>query len=137
MTEINLIAEAIIRRFEQDSTTNKAFNNRMYFQQSPQDVISPYVVFYIIGITQEEIMGDADDNVTDITIQFNIFTDTSDGGQHLALLMKRITNCYDWNDVFVKGYNCLRMQREAIGPVLYIDEIWQNNIDYTLGIQKE
>jgi hypothetical protein len=109
----------------------------LFFQQAEQDQTGSYSVFYLNEITQDEIMGGADDNITEVSIQFNIFTDTNDGGQQIALLTTLFTEAFDWKEINVSGYSYIKMQRENILPLGFVDEVWQSTLNYTLGIQKE
>lgn len=131
------VAESITQRFNADSVFKNALSGRLYFQQAPQDATMPYGVFYINGVTQEEIMGTADDNITEVAIQFNLFTDNQDGGAGLASLAKNLTDCFDWQELNVSGWNYIKMQRENMLPVGFVDDVWQVTFDYSLGIQKE
>jgi hypothetical protein len=137
MTDIAEIAKAIMDRFEASANLKSVMSGGLFFQQASQDLTGSYGVFYINEVTQEEIMGGADDNITEVGIQFNIFTDVNDGGEQIALLTSLFTEAYDWQEINVIGYKYIKMQRENILPLGFVDEVWQSSINYTLGIQKE
>jgi hypothetical protein len=135
---ITEIAEAIMNKFRGSTTFKSALSGGLYFQQAPQeDVSSPYGVFYIMGVLDEEIFGTADNNLREITVQFSLFNEIDDGGESIGLLVKLLTDLYDWCKLVIDGYSSYKCQREMIGPILYTDEIWQGTIDYAIGMCKE
>jgi len=135
--EIDIVGQAIMQRFMSDASLSSAIADRMYFQQAPQDAVSPYCVFSINSITHEEIMGGADDNITSVTLQFSLFSEDNTGGVRMAGLIALLTECFDWNDLVINGWNCVKMQRVSVDPIMFIDEIWQANVLYELWMQKQ
>ncbi|KKN71425.1 hypothetical protein LCGC14_0421470 [marine sediment metagenome] len=131
------VAEAVIQKFEASPSLRSALGGNMFFQQAGQTQTGSYVVFSIEGVTQEEIMGTADDNITDVELQFSIFTDVNDGGVEIASLTDLLTEAFDWVEINVNGFKYIKMQRESIAALGYVDEMWQTVIMYSLGIQKE
>jgi hypothetical protein len=130
------VAKAITSYFK-TSNAYSTVDGRLYFHQAPQDVDFPYAVFYFIGASHEEIMSSASiNNIIDITLQFNIFDDSQDGGAKIADVAKDFDNAFHWATINVSGYSYVKMQRQAILPVKFIDEIWQVSITYELSIQQ-
>jgi len=134
---ISEVQEAIMQKFNASPSLRDALSGNMFYQNAEQDQTGSYVVFSIEGITQEEIMGTADDNITDVEIQFSIFTDLNDGGMQIGLLSDLLMEAFDWEEIHVDGYHWIKMQREALVSLGYVDEVWQSVINYSLGIQKE
>lgn len=133
---ITEVAEAVMDKYKSCTVLKSALTG-LYFQQAPQDAVSPYGVFYFNGATYEEIMGGANDNITTVDLQFNLFSSADDGGQDIALLAEQLDNCFNWQELNADGYHFIKMQRETIVDVGFVDEIWQITIMYSLGIAKE
>ncbi len=130
------VAKAITTYFK-TSDAYSTVDGRLFFQQAPQDVDFPYAVFYFNGASHEEIMSNTSiNNLIECDIQFNIFDNSQDGGVKIADVAKDFDNAFHWSVINVSGYSYIKMQRENIQPVMYIDEIWQVTINYTLGMQQ-
>jgi len=131
------IAEAIVAKYRQDTDLRQTLTGGLHFQQAEQENTSPYCVFYIVGIDREELMGDADDCITDFSLQFNVFSAAADGGYEIANMSDRVAKCFSWQTVYPSGYRSIWMKPEpTVGPSL-VDEIWQCTLNYSLGIQKD
>lgn len=131
------ITEAIFQKYQGSVSLKQTLPGGFYYQQAPQRQAFPYCVFYINGITQDEVMGVKDCNIYTVEIQFNLFTAALDDGDDIALLLDKTTKAFDWSDVNVSGWHLIGMQRDAVEPILFVDEIWQATINYELMIQKE
>ena len=125
-----------MQKYKGDMNLSTALTG-LYFQQAPPDVSMPYGVFYFNGATQEEIMGGADNNITQVDIQFNLFTDADDGGGTIAVLVDLLNECYHWKTLLLNGWQCTKFQRVDIMNMAFVDNIWQSTIDYELWMQKE
>lgn len=134
---ITEVAEAVMKKFKSCLILKTALAGRLYFQQAPQNVSSPYGVFSINGSTYEELMGGADDNMVTVDLQFNLYSSADDGGQDIASLAEQLDGCFNWQELNADGYRYIKMQRESIADVGFVDEIWQVTVMYSLGIQKE
>ena len=134
-----MIAEtsaSIITQFDATANMYLALSGGLYMQQAPQDVSSPYGVFYISGISREEIMGDADDHITEVEFQFNIFSEDNDGYE-MATLVELLIETYNWKDLSIDNYNCVSMQMVSVTNIGFVDEIWQTTIMFSMKIQKD
>ncbi len=130
------VAKAITQHFNISTTLKDALTGGLYFQQAPQENPFPYAVFYFIGATHEEIMShNSINNIIDVDLQFSIFDNPQDGGTSVASLSEILDTAYHWAEIHVDGYSRIKMQRQAILPVMYIDEIWQVSITYELSFQ--
>lgn len=133
---IAAVATAIMNYFK-TSNAYSTVDGRLYFQQAPQDVEFPYAVFYFIGASHEEVMSSTSiNNLIDIDLQFNLFDNSQDGGTKIADIQEDFDDAFHWATINVGGYSYIKMQKENIQPVMYINGIWQVTINYTLGIQK-
>lgn len=137
------ITEAIFQKYQGSVSLMTTLLGGLYFQQAPQDDINfPYGVFYINGITTEtEVMSTQpvvnDRNIYEVEVQFNLFSDILDDGDEIALLLDKFSEAFDWTNLSVNGQTCIKMQRESVTPILFVDDIWQATINYMLGLQKE
>lgn len=132
------VAKAITNKFNSDSNLKALLSGGLYHAQAPQDVASPWATFTFIGITDDEIMGpDADVNLREVEIQVSIFSKKPDGGEEIGLITELFTDVFDWTTLIVGKYAVYKVQRTLIGPITFIDEIWQSNISYEIGMKKE
>ena len=132
---IDVISQAIIQKF--NGSTLKSSLVDLYFQEAPQGKSFPYGVFYYNGSTQEEIMGGPDDNITQVDIQFNLFTEEDDGGGEISKLTELLNDTYHWQTLLIDGWRNIKTQRVAILSTTFVDNIWQASIDYEIWMQKE
>ena len=102
------IAQAIMNHFNQSTTLKDVLTGGLHFQLAPQNMTSPYAVFYIMGITHEEIMGAKTNNITDVSIQFNLFEESEDGGSEMASIADILDAAYHWAEISVSGYNRIK-----------------------------
>lgn len=129
------VAKAIMTYFK-TSNAYSTLDGKLFFQQAPQDVGFPYAVFYFNGASHEELMSSTSiNNIIDVDIQVNLFDNSQDGGAKIADIAKDFDNAFHWATINVSGYSYIKMQRENIQPVMYVDEIWQVTINYMLGMQ--
>lgn len=135
---IRQTATAIIQKFKSDSNLQKMLAGGLYFHQAPQDVSSPWGTFFIISVSDDEIMGSsADVNLREIEIQLSLFSTKTDGGEEISLVSELFADVFDWTNLRVGGYSIYKVQRMSLGPITILDEIWQSDISYTIGMTKE
>ena len=134
---ISQVAQAITQHYNASANLKDVLTGGLYFAQAPQDASSPYAVFYFIGATHEELM-DPNYNkcIINVELQFNIFATNQDGGLVIANIADVLDDTFHWAEIDVEGYSRIKMQRQALLPVLYVDEIWQVSITYELSFQK-
>jgi hypothetical protein len=131
------VTNAIFDKYKSSVELKNVLSGGFYFQQAPQDVDSPYTVFVINGIEQDEIMGTADDNITKVSVSFDVISEAADDGDDVSLIVEKITKVFDWVRLPIDHWRCIMMQRENVESLNYGDNIWQTTINYTLGLQKE
>tara|TARA_Y100000310_G_scaffold308277_1_gene351223 strand:+ start:227 stop:628 length:402 start_codon:yes stop_codon:yes gene_type:complete len=127
------VAEGIIEQYRQSRNLNLT---GLYYVQAPQDATLPYGVFSFVTITKAEFMGDADANIKEFEIQVNMYSDSDDGGAEISALADDFTEYFNWKEVYVEGYEYIKMQEMSIIPVGIVDEVWQVTMMYNLWIQK-
>ncbi|MHC4499958.1 MAG: hypothetical protein ACYS21_12690 [Planctomycetota bacterium] len=128
---------AVMDKYKAHPGLTGALTGGLFFQQAPQYSDEPYGVFYIMGGSYEEIMGTADDNITEVVIQFNLFSAALDGGQEMSDMVDELLACYSWQTLDVTGYNCLKMQPNEVPRLSFVNDVSQASMTYSLGIQKE
>ena len=131
------VAEAIMQQFNATPLLKDALSGHLYYEQAPQDMSGDYGVFYILGGTQDELMGDADDNIKNLEVQFNLFSDAADGGYRIAGLRGFLMDCYDWVILAVDGYNPIKMQPLSWLSIPVTDNIRQITVNYEVSVQKD
>ena len=135
---ITQTAKAIKQKFDSSSNLQSLLSGGFYFTQAPQDVTSPWGTFMFIGSSDEEIMGaSADVNLREVEIQVSLFSEKPDGGEEISLVTEIFTEVFDWTDLHVGEYSVYKVRRLLIGAITFIDETWQSNISYEIGMQKE
>ena len=135
---IRQTATAIIQKFNSDSNLQTLLAGGLHFHQAPQNVSSPWGTFFIISVSDDEIMGtSADVNLREVEIQISLFSKSTDGGEEISLISELFADVFDWTDLRVGGYSIYKVQRMNLGPITISDEIWQSDISYTIGMTKE
>lgn len=132
---ITEIAEAVMLKFNASDLVG-SLTGGLYFQQAAQDVSFPYGVFYFMGATQEEIMGAAMNSIAEIELQFNLFSSLEDGGTQIANISDMLFEVFHWQMLNISDYSYIKMQRESILPLTFIDEVWQSTSMFSLWMQK-
>jgi len=130
------VCKSIMTAFQADGNCVAKLTNGLWYTQAPIETVPPYGVFYWVSMVQDEYMNDADDNIRNITIQFSLFTEADDGGKEIGEMMEAVKATFDWATLTVDDYTMVKMQPVLVGPVEFIDETWQVNLDYELGIIK-
>jgi len=130
---ITQLATAIMTKFDADSGTTgfyDAINGQLWYQQAPQSATAPYAIFNWVGSTPDDYMGGTADRMETADIRFSIFSKADDGGIELAGLIKKCTALFDWSTLTYTDYDHIKMERISTGPIIFVDEIWQNVISY-------
>ena len=133
------VAEAIMNQYRQDTTLSNSLTGGLYFRQVPDDATAPYATFMCIGSVSEDFLGaTATENRMETTsFQFTVFSDSYDGGEKILSVLNDLKNCFDFCELTIDGYYNVVMRREATGPIMFAEEMWQGNIDYEIKYVKE
>ena len=131
------LKNAVIGKYQSSVELRNIFTGGFYFQQAPQNTDAPYAVFVINGIEQMELMGTADDNITNANVTFELYTKAVDDGDDIDMMIKGITEAFDWVHLPINNWHLVKVQRDGIEPLIYEDEFWQTSINYIIGLQKE
>ena len=134
---IEELAVAITSKFNANIALKKVLTGGLHFTQAPQDTSMPFGTFDFISINKESMLGNPPKDIVKATVQITVFSDADDGGSQIAQLSQKVMDCYDWSELKYHSFYTIKVERQIIGPVLYIDEIWQVNIDYEIWFIKE
>jgi hypothetical protein len=130
-------AKAIMQEYKSDIALKSTLTSGMFYEQATEDLAGNYCVFYIFGGSKEELMGDKDDCLNNLDVQFNLYSDAIDGGEAIASMKEILSDCYDWAVLNVSGYGCYKMEPISFSVIPVIDGWRQITVIYELGIQKE
>lgn len=131
------LAQSIMQKFNGSANLKNELVGGLYYQRAPYNITSPYAVFNITGQSRQEFMGSNKDALLETEMQVNIYVKDADGGEKLATLLRLFQDVFNWVTLAISGYSNYKVQPDTIGPVLFIDEIWQGTIFYSIGTQKE
>jgi len=134
---VNAIRKAIYEAFTDDDLSELYMNTsgRMYFYEAPEETDRPYCIFKLFD-QNYDFTFDQDIEFEEVMIQFEYYSTTAedcDDGISYILTM------YDFADLDITGYTCLRMERQT---VLHPERIepegeWVGIVSYSLLVQEE
>lgn len=134
---IEVLLQAISEKYSSNTQLKNALTGGLWFTQAPEENAMPYAVMYYIGDSNFELMGGVNDREITVEIQVNIFSDKTDGGFELLRLIRFFKEAFDWQILNIAGYKCIKVQNTVNTGINYIDEIWQTNLVYEIGLIKE
>jgi len=100
-----------------------------WLNEAKDDVTPPYSVVSWIGSANEDYMGGT---IEVGTIQFDVFSREDDGGIEAVNIADLLMALYDDSTLTITDYQHLAMIREGTGPAVFIDDVWQITITYSL-----
>jgi len=98
---------------------------------APQDTAFPYGVFSLISDVPEWTFGE---NLENILLQFNLFSNTSDPVQVCALFTL-LKTAFDFLDLSIDNYETVSLIREN-AILTKVEDIWQYNVTYRILLGK-
>lgn len=130
------LLKAIINKFEENTSLVAAVSG-LWFNQAPQDVVYPYIVFSFVSGKQD---FDSSSIFENILLQFSIFSDTTSCEEVCDIneLLKGYpddpstlgsSNGFDFCELVVDDYVHLVMKRESF-ILRQIEQVWQYNVTY-------
>ncbi len=123
-----------------DGATLRAANTGgLFWQQAPQAVATssnkPYTVYSFVSSSIDESMGGQNDRIERVDVQFSIFSRKDDGGVEIADISDKLMAWLDWNRFSITGsFTIIASERNGIGSIPVIDEIWQTSLFYTIWV---
>jgi hypothetical protein len=131
------IAEAIVKKFNGDINLKNALTSGLFYQRASQGLTGNYGVFSFESISYNSIMGSPSNNIVNVDVNFDLYSDVEDGGELIAMLADLISACFYEQKIYIEGYNYLIMEDENILPFGLVDDVWQVRVSYRLRMQKE
>lgn len=111
-------------------TLRAANTGGLWLQEAKDDVTPPYsVCSWIASTTEHEMGGEAYEIAT---IQFDVFSEAADGGTEALDIADKLMDLYNNASLSISGHNHLAMLRDGTGAAIFIDDIWQITITYSL-----
>lgn len=109
----------------------------LHWEEAPQGATEPYTVLSIASSSIDDSMGGKTDRIERMDYQFSIFTRNVQGtqtnpGDQLATIVGLLIDWFDEATLSISGFTHLRNERNGIGNVPVIDDIWQSTILYTI-----
>lgn len=98
--------------------------------QAPQDAVFPYGVFQLISDVPDWTFSE---NLENILLQFNLFSDTSDPVE-ICNLYELLKTAFDFHELTIANYETVSMIRE--NAILTRDGYWQYNVTYRVILGK-
>jgi len=117
-------------------------SNGFYYVDEPEDVNTPYVVYYLIDDVQAD--NNVYQNSDDVLMQFSCFDRrlTSTGNKissvSLEKMSEELISKLDNANITVSGYSNIRFKREFTRPAIVTEDgnYWQIVIQYRLTLIK-
>ena len=106
----------------------------LHFHEAPQAVSEPYTTFDWVGSATDDQMGGQAQRIERAEIQFSIISRTdSDGGREVAKIAGLLMSWLDWVSLTMTGgFTHIASERNGTGPLISIDDIWQQTLTYTI-----
>ena len=102
----------------------------LWLEEAKDDVTPPYITESWIGSDAEDEMGGRAYEMA--TIQFDVFSKNDDGGIEAADIADKLIALYDDSSLTISGHTFLAMIRNGTGAAIFIDDVWQVTITYSL-----
>jgi hypothetical protein len=134
---VNELATAIMDKYKSSADLRALLAGGMYFQQAPQAVAYPYADILLASIGLEQWLGGRDDCLRTAQLQFDVYDNATDGGERAILISEIMGRTYDFSLMNMNGWHIVSMRPISTGPLLCVDEIWQNTLTYELSFVKE
>ena len=100
-----------------------------WLNEAKDDVTPPYTVVSWIASTAEDYMGG---NYEIASIQFDVFSEADDGGMEAMKIADLLMALYNDATLTITDFTHLAMVREGTGATIFIDDVWQISITYSL-----
>ena len=107
-----------------------ALTGGLWFNEAPDTTSYPFGTFDIDGVTRQELMGAATNRIEQAIVRIQVYSDATDGGTTIGLLIDKAVTCFDWATLTITGYTAIKMGGSIIAPIIYTDEIWQGSLLY-------
>jgi len=119
-----------------DGASLRALNTGdIWWENAPQAVTEPYIVFSIVSSSIDESMGGQNDRIEKVDVQFSIISRNDDGGVELGQIETALMTWLDWNNFTISGaFTIIAVERVGVGSGPIIDEIAQTTLFYSIWV---
>ena len=122
-----------------DSTAGSALatlnTGDIWWENAPQAVVEPYIVFSFTSSSIEESMGGQNDRIEKVDVQFSIISRNDDGGVQLGQIETALMAWLDWNNFAMSGdFKIIAVERVGVGSGPIVDEIAQTTLFYSIWV---
>ncbi len=101
-----------------------------WLNEAKDDVTPPYITVSWIASSTEHEMGSEAYEIA--TIQFDVFSEADDGGTEALDIADKLMALYNNATLTITDHNHLAMLRNGTGAAIFIDDVWQITITYSL-----
>lgn len=137
---IESLTKAIIAKFESSTASGSAYDlvdGRFYNHEAPQTAAFPYIVFFIVSVSHDLILGPKDHDTA--RVQFSIFSDKRNSIAELVSIDAQIRSLYDEASLDFSGtssdYTSVMVKRDTT-TYHKANDVWQETIDYLMTCQE-
>ena len=131
------LATAIKTFYDSDAGSALAAVNTgdLWWENAPQAVVEPYIVFSFVSSSIDESMGGQNDRIEKVDTQFSIISRNDDGGVRIGDIETKLMAWLDWNNFSISGdFTIIAVERVGVGAGPVIDEIWQTTLFYSIWV---
>ena len=118
------------------ATLRAANTGGLWLHEAPQAVTAPYTVMDWIGSSVDDSMGGQSGRIERAEVQFSIISRNDDGGREVAEIAGLLMSWIDWGTLTLQGnFTHLASERTGTGPLISVDDIWQQTLTYTFWLK--
>ena len=110
-----------------------ALDGRLFYGQAPQECTKPYAVYFGVAAVPEDTFSE---EIDDISIQFNHYSETSSAIE-AGELLKKCRDLFDGMELTVTGNRNIKLFRELSTPAWKNGDTWITSIEFTLLMQED
>ena len=122
---------AIMVRYADEAVLLSDSLTGLWNTQAPQEVVFPYGVFALISDVPSWTFSE---NLEDILLQFNLFSDESDPVE-ICALFELLKTAFDFHELAIDNYETIYMVREN-AILTRLENVWQYNVIYRILLGK-
>ena len=107
----------------------------LHWENAPQAVSEPYIVFSFVSSSIDDIMGGQNDRIENVDTQFSIISRKDDGGVEIGQIETDLMSWLDWNNFTIADdFTIIAVERIGVGAGPVIDEIAQTTLFYSIWV---
>ena len=107
----------------------------LHWENAPQTVSEPYIVFSFVSSSIDDSMGGQNDRIEKVDTQFSIISRKDDGGVEIGQIETALMSWLDWNNFTIADdFTIIAVERIGVGAGPVIDEIAQTTLFYSIWV---